>query len=419
MDILKFITAGSVDDGKSTLIGRLLYDTNNIKTDIITSLSGNIGNENSINLAHVTDGLRAEREQGITIDVAYKYFTTQNRKFIITDAPGHFQYTRNLVTGASGVDLMIILIDARHGITGQTRTHSMVAAFLKIGKIVVAINKMDMVGYDEAVYNKIKVDYNQITQKLNLTNCSFIPISALNGDNVCAPSYHMPWYNGTNILTLLENHPLSNNHTPTFRFQVQNVLNKKYKEYRKGYAGKVISGSIQTNEKIRVNNDCGATIGEILVGYNQTNIAMEGQNIKLYLKEDLDLNRGDIFHKSSSLSPLSNVFQASVCWLDNTYNMNIGDEYILRIGALETTCTIKNFLNKTDSQTLENYYDYSPVSVNQIASIVLHTNQLMLVDKFEEIPENGRGILINKITNYTSGAVVINDTTLLMTQSSI
>ncbi len=407
MDILRFITAGSVDDGKSTLIGRLLFDTNNIKTDIITSLSGNSTGENTINLAHVTDGLRSEREQGITIDVAYKYFTTQNRKFIITDAPGHFQYTRNLVTGASSVDLMIILIDARHGITSQTRNHSIVASFLKIGKIVVAINKMDMVGYDEAVYSKIKDEYNQIAQKLNLNNSTFIPISALNGDNVCIPSTNMPWYNGSNILSALENHPIATHNSNTLRFQVQYVLNEKHKDYNQGYAGKLISGNINGGDEIIINNENTAIIGEILLGYHQTDKAEEGQNIVLYLKSDKIFSRGDMFHSSTNRPYYTNKIQAAVCWLDNNNDMNVGGEYILRIGATTTQCTVIDIIDKTDNLTLDKYSDNTPVSVNQIASIVVQTKQPIMVDKFDDITETGRGILINKTTNFTSGAFVI------------
>lgn len=408
MDILRFITAGSVDDGKSTLIGRLLYDTNNIKTDIISSISGNDAAGANINLAYVTDGLRSEREQGITIDVAYKYFTTQNRKFIITDAPGHFQYTRNLVTGASGVDLMIILIDARHGITSQTRNHSMVASFLKINKIVVAINKMDIVGYDEAVYNKIKDEYDRIAIKLNLTNISFIPISALIGDNVCTASTNMPWYNGTNILNLLENHPVYVNQSNVFRFQVQYVLNINYNECKLGYAGKIISGSIRTHDKISINNyKDSASIGELLIGYNPTNIANEGQNVVIYLESEKTFSRGDIFHTSNTSPFFTHEILVTVCWLDNNSGLNVGDEFIIRIGAMETKCIIKHILDKTDSLTLDKYWDNTPVTVNQIASILIHTKSPIPIDKFDEIPENGRGIIINMATNYTSGAIVI------------
>ena len=251
MDILRFITAGSIDDGKSTLIGRLLYDIGQIKSDVIQSVSKSNKAVNTINLAHITDGLRSEREQGITIDIAYKYFTTPNRKYIITDAPGHFQYTKNLVTGASEVDAMIILIDANNGITEQTRRHSLVASFLNIPNVLVAINKMDDVAYSEEQFTSIKNQYLVIAEKLKLQNISFFPISALLGDNVNLASSNMIWYKDNTLMQCLEtiNAKITNNHIT--RFSVQCVIETK--NFEKGFAGKLISGNLKIGDSIEIN----------------------------------------------------------------------------------------------------------------------------------------------------------------------
>jgi sulfate adenylyltransferase subunit 1 len=408
MDILRFITAGSVDDGKSTLIGRILYDTNNIKTDVLRSVS--VDNSSAMNLAHITDGLRSEREQGITIDVAYKYFTTANRKYIITDAPGHFQYTKNLVTGASGVDAMIILIDARNGITEQTRRHSLVASFLRIDKVVIAINKMDAVGYEERQFAKIKDAYLQIAEKLQLKNVTFIPISALLGDNVSFPSEKMPWYAGQTMIQYLEHCEPVRPRTDMGRFSVQCVINNGGKIIPKGYAGKMLSGRFQVGDTVSLYSSAvnHAVISKIMHGYSEIQEATAGENISIYFEELNDLERGCIVSDLSFPPIYADEFDATICWLNTEHPMPTGHQYILRISSSETICTIEEVLSKTEVTSFEKYTDELPLAVNQFANVRIRTKDKIAYDTYASLRENGRGVIIDPDTNYTSGAFIIN-----------
>ncbi len=401
MDILRFITAGNVDDGKSTLIGRLLYDTNNIKHDILQAVSGSDGVSN---LAHITDGLRAERQQGITIDVAYKYFTTEHRKYIITDAPGHFQYTKNLVTGASGVDAMIILIDAQNGITEQTRRHSLVGSFLQTGHIVVAINKMDIVGYSEQVFETIKNEYLEIAEKLTLQNVSFIPMSALCGDNVLLRSENMKWYKGKTLMQYLDKCEPVTAKSDALRFSVQYIIEGQ----EKGYAGKMLSGNLDVKDNVATfPGEQSRTIGRIVSGYSDVQMATAGQNVVLYFINDLSASRGDIISRFHKAPKCNKVFEATVCWLNIDEPLKIGKEYFLRINSKETVCSISEILFKTDINSFEKYNDENALDVNQFARVKIETKDLIPYDEFSELPENGRGIIIDTETNYTSGAFVI------------
>lgn len=384
MDLLRFTTAGSVDDGKSTLIGRLLYDTNNVKTDILQSVS----QDDDINLAHITDGLRAERQQGITIDVAYKYFSTKSRKYIITDAPGHFQYTRNLITGASTVDLMIILIDARNGITNQTIQHAKVASFLRTRSVVIAINKMDVVSYNEDVFVKIKNDFTTAVQHLNLQDFCFIPISALVGDNISTPSQKMYWYKGKTILQYLESYTL-----PHQELNDKAVLSVQYIQDAAVY-GKILSGQIKLCDKMVTNPNREEIIVEkIFYGYKEVVEAKAGENICLYLNENTKVKRGDIL-THLSYTPINKTdFETDICWLDAEHPLQSGKEYILRIHTAETHCRI---------------ISTNIVSVNEFAKIKIETEQPITYDHFSTLPTIGRGIIVDPVTNYTSGTFIIS-----------
>lgn len=402
MDILRFITAGNVDDGKSTLIGRLLYDTNNIKKDLLQAVSND--KADNYNLAYITDGLRSEREQGITIDVAYKYFTTKNRKYIITDAPGHFQYTKNLVTGASNVDLIIILIDAQNGITEQTKRHSLVASFLQIKHVVVAVNKMDAVNYDEQIFNSIQQEFSSIAEKLSIQNLTFIPISALQGDNVSFPSASMKWYDGTTLENYLENCSPSILNTDTVRFAVQCIISGE----NIGYAGQVISGSIKVNDTICIHpgNHLG-TITRIVNGYNEVASAEAGQNICIYLHSDYKPQRGDLISNLENFPVVTNQIDATICWFDET-PLQIEKDYILRLYTTETLCRITKVDYKVDVNSFEKNVVTEPVKVNEFARVSIKTKDAIAYDTFASIPECGRGVLIDPVTNNTAGAYIIN-----------
>ena len=312
MDLLRFITAGSVDDGKSTLIGRLLYDSKNILIDQLEALEKSTKNrtDGSVDLALLTDGLRAEREQGITIDVAYRYFTTPKRKFIIADAPGHVQYTRNMITGASNASLIIILVDARQGVVEQTRRHSIIASLLKIPHIVVAINKMDLVEYSQDVYNNIVIDYADVAKQLGLKDVTYIPMSALNGDNIVDKSEKIDWYEGKPLLEFLEDVQLDNdtNYTDA-RFQVQYVIRPQTEELHdyRGYAGKISSGVYKKGDKIKV-LPAGheTTIAKLEVGGVEVEEAFAPQPVVIQLSEDIDISRVDTIAKIDNLPQTGN-----------------------------------------------------------------------------------------------------------------
>jgi len=401
MDILRFITAGSIDDGKSTLIGRLLYDTQNIKADILDSISGKGDGGADMNLAFITDGLRAERQEGITIDVAYKYFTTPRRKYIITDAPGHFQYTKNLVTGASGVDVMIILIDAVNGILGQTRRHSLAASFLRIPHIVIAINKMDLVNYDEQVYNNIKNEYGQIARQLALRNVTFIPISALKGDNVTFHSENMPWYAQQTLEQYLENCDPVVPQATSLRLPIQYSRNNNH-------YGKLISGGIKKGDTITINpGGKKAIVEKIIHNYSEVAEATAGQDICITLGEPAAIKRGDLLSHIADAPQCTNELEAALCWLDETMPLELNKEYILSINAAETSCSITRIISVTDNDTFVQHIGRQQVAVNEFATIKIKTAHPVAFDKFTAIPATGRGILIDKETNNTSGALTI------------
>src|SRR6218665_2240435 len=336
MDILRFITAGSVDDGKSTLIGRLLYDSKSIMIDQLEAIEKQTKNreEGEIDLALLTDGLRAEREQGITIDVAYKYFSTPKRKFIIADAPGHIQYTRNMVTGASNSDLIIILIDARNGVVEQTRRHSLVASLLKIPQVVVAVNKMDLVNYSQDVYNNILIDYADVAKRIGLQDVMYIPISAVNGDNIVEPSLNLAWYGGSPLLKLLETvQPQKNINLTDGRFPVQYVIRPQTTELHdyRGYAGKIVSGLYKKGDAVTVLPAGIEThISKIEVSAQGAAEAYEAPSAVLHLADDIDVSRGDIIVHSHALPKVSNELEVLMCWMDNK-PLIPGNKYLLQL----------------------------------------------------------------------------------------
>lgn len=412
MDILKFITAGSVDDGKSTLIGRLLYDSKSILHDQLAAISKTTkANPNGkLDLALLTDGLRAEREQGITIDVAYKYFSTNKRKFIIADAPGHIQYTRNMITGASNSDLIIILIDARQGVVEQTRRHSIIASLLNIPHVVVAINKMDLVDYNEEIYNKIVEDYQQVAWKLKLQDVSYIPISALNGDNIVEKSTHITWYKGKPLLPFLEEISLTkNNEEEPPRFQVQYVIRpqgEKYHDYR-GYAGKITSGVYKKGQSVKVlPSGLETKIAAIEINQQEIEAAFAPQSVILHFEDDIDIVRGDQIAASNNLPKVTNEFEALVCWMDEK-PLIIGNKFLLQHNSKRVRAVIKKIAYKIDVNTLEKTSEFDKIKLNDIFEATIKTSSPIACDSYYTLPTNGAAILIDETSNLTSAACMI------------
>jgi len=412
VDILRFITAGSVDDGKSTLIGRLLYDSKNILIDQLEALEkqSKNKNENGIDLAILTDGLRAEREQGITIDVAYRYFSTPKRKFIIADAPGHIQYTRNMITGASNSQLIIILIDARQGIIEQTRRHSIIASLLKIKNIVVAINKMDLVDYSEDIYNDIKTQYDSVAKKLGLENVEYFPISAFFGDNIVEKSERMQWYQGAALLDFLENVEINeskNSENP--RFQVQYVIRPQtddLHDYR-GYAGEVISGVYKKGDEITVlPQNIQTRISKIETGGKEVDFVFTNQPAVLHTEDDIDISRGDFIVKTDRQPKVENELEAVVCWLDKK-ELNEGNKYFIQHKSKTLKAIIKEIEYKIDVNTLEKTEITGSIKLNEVVKVRLKTASPLVFDSFEDSKSTGNAILIDETSNSTVGAVMI------------
>lgn len=412
MDLLRFITAGSVDDGKSTLIGRLLYDSKNIMVDQLEVLEKQTKNKaaGNIDLALLTDGLRAEREQGITIDVAYRYFTTPKRKFIIADAPGHVQYTRNMITGASNASLIIILIDARQGVAEQTRRHSIIASLLNIPQVVVAINKMDLADYSEDVYNNIVIDYAKVATQLGLKNVTYIPISALNGDNIVEPSATMDWYEGKSLLSFLEEVETEvDNDTDQARFQVQFVIRPQTEalhDYR-GYAGKVLSGVYKTGDAVKVlPAGIDSTITTIEVGGKIVDEAFAGQPVVLQLKDDIDISRGDTIVKQEQEPTVANEIEVLLCWLGDK-PLQVGNKYYLQHNSRLVRTVVKEIEYKLDVNTLSRESVEGGVKLNEVVKATIKTASPLVFDAFKSLPANGSAILIDETSNSTVAAVLL------------
>lgn len=411
MDILQFLTAGSVDDGKSTLIGRLLYDSKNILADQLEAIEKSTKNreDGEVDLALLTDGLRAEREQGITIDVAYKYFSTPKRKFIIADAPGHIQYTRNMVTGASNADLIIILVDARNGIIEQTKRHSIIASLLNIPHIVVAINKMDLVDYSEEIYNGIVSDYQKVAEVLNLKDVQFIPLSAKDGDNVVDKSDKMPWYQGKPLLEFLEEVKLDTSvNLQNARFPVQLVLRPQVDELHdyRGYAGKVESGIFKVNDKVRIfPSNIESTIKGIEVGNQEVEECHAPQSAVLHLEDDIDISRGDLIVKEDQSLKVGQEIEALVCWMDEK-PLSVGTRYTLQHNSKRVIAMVKEIRYRLDVNTLEKEANPQSAELNEVVEVLLKTNAPLSYDAYQDIRENGSAILIDETSFVTVGAVL-------------
>jgi sulfate adenylyltransferase subunit 1 len=412
MDILRFITAGSVDDGKSTLIGRLLYDSKSILIDQLEAIEKQSKNKlnGEIDLALLTDGLRAEREQGITIDVAYKYFSTPKRKFIIADAPGHIQYTRNMVTGASNSQLAIILIDARNGVVEQTRRHSIIASLLNIPHIVVAINKMDLVDYSEDVYNNIVIDYEQVAKSLGLKHIKYIPICALNGDNIVENSDNLSWYEGEPLLSYLENVQLDSDVNLTDgRFTVQYVIRPQAPELHdyRGYAGKVISGIYRKGDAVTIlPSGVESKIKAIEIDGKEADEAFAQQSIVLHLEDDIDVSRGDLIVPKNNQPQLEQEFEVLLCWMDNK-PLVPGNKYLLQTNTSRVRSVVKDVEYKLDVNTLQKNYSPEKAVLNDIIKATLKTASPVAFDSYKKIRQNGGAILIDETSCVTVGACMI------------
>ena len=411
MDILRFITAGSVDDGKSTLIGRLLYDSKNILIDQLEAVerASKFKNDGTIDLALLTDGLRAEREQGITIDVAYKYFSTPKRKFIIADAPGHVQYTRNMITGASNAALIIILIDARNGIIEQTKRHSIIASLLNIPNVVVAINKLDLVGYSEEIFNNIKSDYSKMAEQLSLNNVVYIPISALNGDNIVDQSENLNWYEGKTLLDYLETVELENTiNLDKARFPVQYVIRPQTEELHdyRGYAGKITSGIYKVGDSVTIlPSGTESKISAIEVAQKQVEEAFAPQSIVLHLENDVDISRGDLIVKSDDLPKIEQELEVLVCWMGDK-PLKSGSKYLIQNNTTQVKGIVKDIEYKLDVNTLEKQ-EVEQVSLNEIVKLKLKTAKPLAYDSYKDLASNGGIIFIDETSFVTVGAGLI------------
>ncbi len=412
MDLLRFITAGSVDDGKSTLIGRLLYDSKNILVDQMETLKKQSRNVQyaDIDLALLTDGLRAEREQGITIDVAYKYFSTPKRKFIIADAPGHIQYTRNMITGASNSDCIIILIDARHGVIEQTRRHSIIASLLRTPHVVVAINKMDMVEYSQQRYEEIVADYTKVAAELDLADVYYLPISALKGDNIIERSQNFSWFGGEPLLPHLENITIRQNRVDgPSRFSVQYVIRPQrddLHDYR-GYAGKITSGIYRKGDAVKIlPSGVTTTLSKIEINTKETDEAFAGQSVVLHVSDNIDVSRGDAIVKVEEAPQLQNEFDVLLCWMDNQSLIN-GGRYIIQHGSRRVKAIVKEVAYKLDVNTLVHQPSPSEVRLNDVVRATIKTAEPLAFDSYKTLQATGTAILIDPTSNMTVGALLL------------
>jgi sulfate adenylyltransferase subunit 1 len=412
MDLLRFITAGSVDDGKSTLIGRLLYDSKSILADQLEALERQSRNkeDGEIDLALLTDGLRAEREQGITIDVAYKYFSTPKRKFIIADAPGHIQYTRNMVTGASNANLIIILVDARNGVMEQTRRHSIIASLLNIPHVVVAINKMDLVDYSQDTYNNIAIDYAEIAKTLGLKDVVYLPISALKGDNIVDRSANLSWYEGDTLLELLEKTEVEKDiNLSHARLPVQYVIRPQTEELHdyRGYAGKILSGIYKKGDPVTIlPAGLKSRIKAIEKGGLEIEEAFAPQSVVLHLEDDLDISRGDLIVKNDHLPHVEQELEVLLCWMDSKPLIR-GNKYLLQMGSRIVKSVVKDIEYRLDVNTLEKNYSVDQVGLNDIVKASIRTASPLPYDSYAELQANGGAILIDETSHVTVGACMI------------
>ncbi len=411
-DLLRFTTAGSVDDGKSTLIGRLLYDSKSIFGDQLKAIESTSQRKglDHVDLSLLTDGLKDEREQGITIDVAYRYFSTPKRKFIVADTPGHIQYTRNMVTGASTANMALILIDARKGVIEQTKRHSFIASLLQIPHVLVCVNKMDLVGYSQQVFDDIVNTYRDFASKLDIKDFHFIPISALNGDNVVNRSENMSWYQGGTLLYTLESVEVSNDHNHLdARFPVQTVIRPHSTEQHdfRGYAGRLASGILRVGDEITVlPSGLSSKVKAIYNPDKSIETAFAPQSLTIELEDDIDVSRGDMIAKKNNSPEVSQDIDAMICWLGNKPTQ-LGSKYTIRHTSNESKAIVKELVYKIDIQTLQRLENESALNANDIARIKLRTTTPVLYDSYRRNRVTGSFILIEEGTNNTVAAGMI------------
>lgn len=412
MELLRFTTAGSVDDGKSTLIGRLLFDSKAIFQDQMEAVErASIGRgEEHVNLALLTDGLRAEREQGITIDVAYRYFATPKRKFIIADTPGHVQYTRNMVTGASTANVALILVDARNGVVEQTIRHSYIASLLKIPHLIICINKMDLVDYKKEAYEAVVEKYKSMSGKLEIPDVRFVPVSALKGDNIVDRSKNMSWYDGPTLLYLLETIHISSDHNfidP--RFPVEYVIRPQsdsFHDYR-GYAGRVASGVFKKGEKVLVlPSGFNSTIKSIDTMTGELEKAYPPQSVSIQLEDDIDISRGDMIVRENNQPIIGQDIDVMVCWMSDT-PLRLGGKYAVKQTTADVRCLVKEVVYKIDINTLERNKADKSLEMNEIARIKIRTTKPVFFDSYRKNRMTGSLVLIDESTNNTVGACMI------------
>ncbi len=411
-ELLRFTTAGSVDDGKSTLIGRLLYDSKSIfedQYDLIKETTERRGEE-GVNLALLTDGLKAEREQGITIDVAYRYFATPKRKFIIADTPGHIQYTRNMVTGASTANAALILVDARHGVVEQTRRHSFIASLLQIPHLIVCVNKMDLVDYKKEAYDKIKDDFSSFASKLDINDVHFIPISALKGDNVVNKSENMPWYGGTTLLYYLENvHIASDHNFIDCRFPVQYVVRPNtddYHDYR-GYAGRVAGGIFKKGDEVIVHpSGFSSTIKAINTYDGELEEAYPPMSVTILLEDEIDISRGDMIVRENNQATVTQDLEVMVCWF-NQQPLQMRGKYTILHTSQSVRCIVKDIRYRLNINTLRREQEDKNIGMNDIARVVIRTTQPLFIDSYRKNRITGALIFVDEGTNETVGAGMI------------
>ena len=411
MDLLRFTTAGSVDDGKSTLIGRLFHDSKAIFEDQLEAIerSSRKRGDDNVNLALLTDGLRAEREQGITIDVAYRYFATPRRKFIIADTPGHIQYTRNMVTGASTANLALILVDARNGVVEQTRRHTFIADLLGIKHVAVCINKMDLVGYEEEAYHKIVAEYRDFVSRLeNVTELTFLPISALKGDNVVERSENMPWYEGPPLLYHLENVYVGSdaNHVDA-RFPVQWVIRPHSDEHHdfRGFAGRVAGGVFKKGDQVTILPSGFSTrISRILSGSEERENAFFPQSVTILLEDEIDVSRGDMIVKPNNQPKISQDLDARVCWFSASRKLTRGGKFIFRHTTREAQAIVSEINYKVDVNTLRKVEEIDGFEMNDVGRVMLRVSQPVFHDAYRRNRNTGSFILVDPFTNETVAA---------------
>ncbi len=412
MDLMRFTTAGSVDDGKSTLIGRLLFDSKAIFQDqmeAIEKVSEQMG-DGYVNLALLTDGLRAEREQGITIDVAYRYFATPKRKFIIADTPGHIQYTRNMVTGASTANLAIVLVDARHGIVEQTNRHAFIASLLQIKHLVLCVNKMDLVDYKQDSFDRIVEDFESFSHKLDIPDIHYIPISALKGDNVVNKSEEMPWYDGSTLLYVLENvHIASDLNYVDCRFPVQRVIRPQSDEFHdfRGYAGRIEGGVFKPGDEVMaLPSGFTTTIESIRTMDEELTEAFSPMSVVMTLNDEIDISRGDMIVRTNNQPHVGQDIDLMVCWL-NEKPLNPGGKYSIKHTTQDLRCIVKQIRYKVNINTLHRIEDDLKIGLNDIGRISIRTTRPIFYDSYRRNRTTGSMILVDEFTNETVAAGMI------------